>query len=154
MPFIMKIGNNGAKQWETAPDGDGDYAVICTAALADGGFAASINRYEESDNARGVYLATYDANGKQMQKIKLPNEIPGAIQPLQDGGLITIGTQNISTLPQPAYLSSIWYDTETIATKYDSSLNIVWRKIYDKYKNSIRCDVVVPTADGKVIVEK
>lgn len=152
--FILKLGPDGKKLWQVGPDGGGDYSVLCTAALADGGFAAAINRYQESDAARGVYLATYDANGKQLRKIILPNEIPGAIQPLPDGGLMTVGIQNIKVLPAPGYVSAIWYDTETIATRYDSSLNIAWRKIYDKYKNSIRRDVVVPTVDGKVIVEK
>jgi hypothetical protein len=151
--FIMRLDKNGKKLWEIAPD-EGEYSVIALAAFPDGRFALAVNRYQEDDKNRGVYLALYDPNGAMRKKIKLPpNEIPRSIQPTDDGGLAAVGTQNIKTLPQPAYLSSIWCDTETIVTKYDKDLNIQWRKVYDKYKDSTRRDIAVPLADGRVIVE-
>jgi hypothetical protein len=42
----------------------------------------------------------------------------------------------IKTVPQPAYISSIWYDTEVTATRYDNRLDMVWRKTFDRYKNT------------------
>lgn len=147
--FILKLDSNGKKLWEIAPDGDGKAAVLAMAALPGGGFAEALNRYDGADPER-----LYDKDGKQTKKIKLPNEMLREIQPTDDGGLLTVGMQNVKALPQPAYVNSIWFDTETIATKYDKDMNIRWRKVYDKYKGTTQQDIVVPTPDGSVIVEK
>lgn len=152
--FILKLDNDGNKLWQISPDGEGDYSVICMAAYPDGRFAAAINRYKQDDPNHGEYLAVYGADGSMIQKTKLPNETLREIIPTDDGGLLTVGIQDVKTLPQPAYINSIWFDTETIVTKYDGNLNIQWRKVYDKYKDSTRPDIAVPLADGSVIVEK
>jgi hypothetical protein len=73
---------------------------------------------------------------------------------MADGGVITIGMQNIKALPQPAELNSIWYDTETIVSRLDASLNVQWRKVYDKHKNVNVRDIAVPLDSGVVIIEK
>lgn len=152
-PFILKLDNNGKQLWEIAPD-EGKVSVTAIAAFPDGGFAAAIHRYKEDDPGRGAYLARFGPGGAVLKKIELPREIIQTIRPTGGGGLLTVGTQNIKTLPQPALLSSIWYDSETIVTKYDGDLHIQWRKVYDKYKDSIRQDIAVPAADGRIIVEK
>lgn len=153
-PFILKLNPNGEKLWEIQPDGGGSYSVIEMAAFEDGSFAAAINRYEEGDSMHGLYLALYGADGSLKRKLKLPNETIRDIKPLKGGGFVTVGTQCIKTIPQPAYVSSIWYDTETIVTRYDENLNILWRNVYDKYKDTTRQDVAVPTTEGQVIVER
>lgn len=152
--FVMKLDKDGKKLWETAPDGDGEYSVVGLAALEGGGFAAAINRYTDGDSQKGGYLALYDANGAVKSRTRLPNVTVTRLAPTADGGLISIAMQNIRTLPQPAYLSCIWYDTETIATRYDGELNILWRKVYDRYRDSTKADIAVPAADGRIIVEK
>lgn len=154
--FFLKLDGNGKKSWETSADGIGVYSILCAACDADGGFSAAINWYGDGDPNHGEneYLALYDKDGQTKRKIKLPHEMLREILPTEDGGLITVGIQNVKALPQPMYVSSIWYDTETIVTKYDANLSIQWRKVYDKHKDSTMQDIAVPEASGAVIVEK
>jgi len=70
-----------------------------------------------------------------------------------DGGFVTTSRRMIKTVPQPAYISSIWYDTEVTATRYDNRLDMVWRKTFDRYKNTRETDLVYPLKDGRLLVE-
>jgi len=69
-----------------------------------------------------------------------------------DGGFIVVQTSIGRQLSTPMYISSIWYDSITTATKYDKNFEMVWTKTYNSYTD----DMVVPISGlggGKLIVE-
>ena len=76
-----------------------------------------------------------------------------SLYPLDDGGLTAVSVRNIKTVPQPVFASFIWYDTETVASRYGRDLTLVWRKTYDKYKGIMKTDFVYPAKDGNLLVE-
>ena len=82
-------------------------------------------------------ITILDSEGNE--KVVLTNiELnPEEIYPVKDGGFIVLSTRIIKTVPQPPIISSIWYDTELVAVKYQKDLSIEWRKTYDKYKDQM-----------------
>ena len=73
--------------------------------------------------------------------------------PTSDGGFIIVSIRNIKTIPRPVYISSIWYDSETVVTKYDKGYKVEWRKTYDGIKDAVGFDRVLPLSDGSVVLE-
>ncbi len=70
--------------------------------------------------------------------------MPGDITPTSDNGFIVKSIRIVDYIPQPAYVSSIWMDQEVVLTKYDINLDVIWRKTYDNYKNTLLVDYVMP----------
>ncbi|MCT4686017.1 hypothetical protein [Vallitalea sp.] len=99
-------------------------------------------------------LRIFSDSGKEKKIIKNLNLSPNEIIPTDDGGFIIKSIREIEVIPQPSYISSIWFDHEVVIIKYDSNYNVKWRKTYDKYKGSIEVDKVIPLKNGKVIIEK
>ncbi|GKX30794.1 hypothetical protein SH1V18_32740 [Vallitalea longa] len=98
-------------------------------------------------------LRIFDDTGKVKKVIHDINLVPDEIIPTDDGGFIVKSRRQIKTVPQPIYVSCIWYDTELVMMKYDSNYNIEWRKTYDRYKNNPYWDCVIPLNNGKQITE-
>jgi copper chaperone CopZ len=94
----------------------------------------------------------FDSKGKLKKKIENLKFSPNKIIPTNDGGFIVKSNRQIKTIPQPAVISSIWYDCEVVIVKYDSNYNLQWRKTYDSFKNSTLVDYVYPFNNGKVII--
>lgn len=94
----------------------------------------------------------YEKDGKKL--LAFEADCYGDIKPTDDEGFIIVSVRNIKTVPQPAYISSIWYDTETVVTKYDKNFKIEWRKTYDNIKNAVGLDMVLPLRDGSVGIFK
>lgn len=98
-------------------------------------------------------LRIFDNTGKEKKVIDDINLVPDEIIPTDDGGFIIKSRRQIKTVPQPIFISSIWYDTELVMAKYDSNYNIEWRKTYDRYENNHYWDCVIPLNNGKQITE-
>ncbi|GMQ61669.1 hypothetical protein [Vallitalea maricola] len=99
-------------------------------------------------------LRIFSNSGEEKKIIKNLNLSPNEIIPTDDGGFIIKSIREIETIPQPPYISSIWFDHEIVIIKYDSDYRVEWRKTYDKYKGSIEVEKVIPLKNNKVIVEK
>ena len=100
---------------------------------------------------KGGAINCYGKDGKKL--LTFEADCYGDISPTNDGGFIMVSSRNINTIPQPAYISSIWYDTETVVTKYDKEYKVEWRKTYDSVKDALGFDKVLPLSDGSVVVE-
>ncbi|WP_113676026.1 hypothetical protein [Vallitalea guaymasensis] len=99
-------------------------------------------------------LRIFDKSGREKKIIKNLKLSPNEIIPTHDGGFIVKSVREIKSIPQPPIISCIWFDHEVVIVKYDSDYNVQWRKTYDKYKESIEVEKVIPLKNGKVIVEK
>lgn len=98
-------------------------------------------------------LIIYDKKNKVVKRIDDICVEPNEIIPTTDGGFIIKAIREIDTIPQPVYISSIWYDREIVLVKYDKNYNIQWRKTYDNYKNSTVIDFVEVLEDSTVITD-
>lgn len=153
-PFLMKLGADGVKLWNADFGESGSFSIPCMAALPDGSIAAVIARFAEGSDISNELIATLGADGKVTRKAEQVHENIIDLLPMADGGLVTVGVQNIKTVPQPPEINSIWYDTETIASRLDGSLNVQWRKVYDQHKDVNVRDIAVPLSGGAVLIEK
>lgn len=94
-----------------------------------------------------------DKSGQEKKKLEDLKFTAKEIIPTQDGGFIVTAIREIKTIPQPAYVSSIWFDTELVAVKYNNDYTVEWRKTYDSHKDIKGLDYVFPLENGKIIVE-
>lgn len=78
---------------------------------------------------------------------------PREIIATEDGGFILKMVRPIKTLPQPIYISSIWYDYETVLAKYNKAYELKWRKTYNFYLDSTEVEWTQPLPNGKVLIE-
>lgn len=145
---IVKLDGDGNKIWSTEPLSQWIYGIT---ELRDG---RVIGIQKFSDNhviEKSGAINCYSKAGEKL--LTFEADCYGDIEPTNDGGFIIVSVRNIKTVPQPAYISSIWYDTETVATKYDKNYKIEWRKTYDSIKHDIGIDRVFPLSDGSVALE-
>ncbi len=142
--FLMKIDPQGREVWKDRSKGK----TITAFSLLDSGNLA-VSGVEGKEN----YLRIIDGDNRTLYKKHGKDALAGAIYPAADGGFIGITARNIKTLPQPLFISSIWFDSEVVAAGYDKELKLLWRKTYDTYKAAITPDFVYPTRDGKLLVE-
>lgn len=98
-------------------------------------------------------LVVLDQMGNEKKRIKDLKYPPTAITPTDDGGFIITSSRTIGTVPQPPQISSVWYDTELVVIKYSSNYKVEWRKTYDKYKDELGRDFVLPLSNGKLVVD-
>ena len=140
--FLVYLDTSGRQTWKKPLGRD---PVHSLAALQDGRFVLISGAPEET------VLFVLNANGQQLSA--RPISSSGQLIPTTDGGFFLTYLHQIKTLPQPAYLSSIWIDTATVCMKFDSSLELVFRKSYDTNKDTIQRDLVAPQPDGIVYYE-
>lgn len=153
-PFLIQLDAQGTKLWNADFGESGNYSIPCFASMPDGTVEAVIGKYAQGSAISDEWIVTLGSDGKAVRKAEQVHENITDLVPMADGGVLTIGVQNIKTVPQPPEINSIWYDTETIATRLDGSLNVQWRKVYDKYKDVNVRDIVVPLEGGSVVIEK
>ncbi len=104
-----------------------------------------------NDN-QGLLIVLND-RGVEKQRIVDLQYIPNQIYPTDDGGYFIKSTRTLKTIPQPIWVSSIWFDTEVIVEKYNRDHQLEWRKSYDSYPDDIGTDFVKPMASGQVLIE-
>lgn len=143
--FIMKLDKTGKVVWRENVKSN---QIIMAAALNDGNLVICGDEGDEN------YISIIDCDGVTLYKSSAKKDNSWiTLYPAEDGGFVSISRRNIKNIPQPLYVSSIWFDTETVAAKYDNKLNLIWRKTYDGYHDVMTQDFVYPTIDGKLMVE-
>lgn len=142
--FVIGLDEFGHEFWRSEPFA---HRVISAACLSDG---RRLINAESAENMGNFTL--YDVDGKQMSSLVSPDR--GEVTPLDDGGFVSVDIRNVKTVPQPAYISSIWFDTQTVVTRYDSELELLWRKTYDGVIGERGVDIIHPLKDGRLVVEQ
>lgn len=142
---VVKLDCDGKKVWQTEPL---EQWITSIAELKDGNIIV-VQKFVDETGETGT-MTCYDKNGKEISKIKA--DCYGEITPTDDGGFISLSIRNIKTVPQPAYISAIWFDTETVVTKYDNNYKIEWRKTYDSIKDDVGEENIIPQPEGSIII--
>lgn len=146
---IVKLDANGSKIWATEPLSQWIHSI---AELSDGR-VVGIQKFSDYQAVpKPGAVNCYSKNGEKLSTFEA--DCYGDIVTTNDGGFIMVSIRNIKTVPQPAYISSIWYDTETVVTKYDNDYKVEWRKTYDSIKDAIGFDRALPLSDGSVVLEQ
>jgi len=144
--YLIRLDREGNRNWTTPPLYTGIWGRAMSV-LAGGDIAVAAGQQNQ-----GI-IVILDPNGQEKQRLEDLKFSAKDINPTTDGGFIVTAQREIKCVPQPLYVSSIWYDTELVATRYNQDYTIAWRKTYDRYKNSRGMDYVFPLANGKLIVE-
>lgn len=145
--FLIKLDEAGNRVW-TKTDIFSGYWGGGAAILQNGDVAiGSVGKLNQGE------IAILDRDGNVKKRLEGLKFAISTITPVQDGGFIVTSRREIKTIPQPPYISSIWYDTELVAVKYRSDYSIEWMKTYDKYKDKLDMDFALPLEDGRIIVE-
>ena len=144
--FLMKLDKNGKKIFEKTHLFN-NYWGQTLSVLNNGDIVIGTGKQNQGII---IIIDKYGNVKKELEDIKFS---PGNIVPTEDGGFITTAHRIIKTVPQPPVISSIWYDTELVVVKYGSNYSIEWRKTYNKYKDEMGFDFVIPFKTGKVIIE-
>lgn len=146
---IVKLDGDGNKIWASEPLSQWIYGIT---ELRDGR-VIGIQKFSDYQSVGKIgAINCYRKDGEKL--LTFEADCYGDIEPTNDGGFIIVSVRNIKTIPQPVHISSIWYDTETVVTKYDKNYKIEWRKTYDNIKDSIEVDKVLPLSDGSVALEE
>lgn len=144
--FLAKLDKNGTRVWvkKNIYSGMWGYAM---SVLNNGDIAIGLGQQNQG------MVVIFDKDGNELKRYEDLKMAPKNIIPTIDGGFALTSIRIIKTVPQPIYISSIWYDTETVAAKYGSNYALEWRKTYDEYKDVKDMDFVVPNRDGSVLVK-
>lgn len=143
--FLLKLDKTGRVIWR-----EGSKSRVITAITLLNNGNLTVCGVEGDEN----YIRIIDPDGKTLfEATSKKDSAWTTLYPVKDGGFITIDRRIIRNIPQPAYLSSIWYDTEIMAARYDQELNLIWRKTYNRYIDVTTQDFVYPTIDGRLLVE-
>ncbi|MDD3168574.1 MAG: hypothetical protein PHC91_03800 [Eubacteriales bacterium] len=146
---IVKFDGEGNKIWATEPLSQ----WICGITELKDGRVIGIQKLSDHQAVeKSGAINCYSKDGGKL--LTFEADCYGDIEPTNDGGFFVVSVRNIKTIPQPLYISSIWYDTETVVTKYDKNYKIEWRKTYDRIKDAIGVDSVLPLSDGSVALEE
>ena len=144
---IVKLDRDGNRVWSTEPLSQ----WICGIAELGDGRVIGIQKFSDHQAVeKSGSINCYSKDGEKL--LTFHADCYGDITPTDDGGFFVVSIRNIKTIPQPLYLSSIWYDTETVVTKYDKNYKIEWRKTYDSIKDDKGVDRVLPLCDGSVAI--
>lgn len=144
--FVVKLDRNGNKAWTKSELNSGLWGRTVSV-LKNGDLVVGLG---QQNNGIIVVLDKDGNEKKRLEELKL---VPTIITPTDDGGFIVTSTREIRTVPQPLYISSIWFDTEFVAMKYSSDYTLNWRKTYDGYKDKMGQDHVFPFEDGSIVVD-
>lgn len=99
-------------------------------------------------------ITILNENGDEKERLGELGFAASYIYPTEDGGFIATAERIISPVAQPAYISSIWYDTELLVIKFNKDYEIEWQKTYDAYPKTLGFDFVKVFEDGSIMVEK
>jgi hypothetical protein len=154
---LFYFDGKGVRQWTYAAEGEKAWIRTATR-LSDGRFLIGI--YQSGpEGEEATTLVLWDSGNKKDAasggKGSILDTIPGIVTQLAstgDGGFTIILRQTLSAIPQPPYVSSIWTDTEAIAAHYDRNMKLLWRRTVDQYRHVLRLDLVVPTADDRLLI--
>lgn len=145
---IVKLDRDGNKIWATEPLSQ----WICGITELRDGRVIGIQKFCDPQAVeKSGAINCYSKDGGKL--LTFEADCYGDLEPTNDGGFFVVSVRNIKTIPQPLYISSIWYDTETVVTKYDKKYKIEWRKTYDSIKDALGVDSVLPLSDGSVALE-
>ncbi|SDH97814.1 hypothetical protein SAMN05443529_12356 [Desulfosporosinus hippei DSM 8344] len=144
--FLIKLDENGNRVWLKSDLHKGLWGCVLSL-LPNNNIIIAAGQQNQGS------ILVVDYNGQEEKRMNDIKYAAGKIRPTSDGGYIVTAVREIKCIPQPAYVSSIWYDTELVVIKYKHDNTIEWRKTYDKYKDEKGLDFVFPLANGKVIVE-
>ncbi|MHB8963663.1 MAG: hypothetical protein ACYC5K_10985 [Saccharofermentanales bacterium] len=148
--MVFLVDGEGAKSWSYTVRKD-FYNLLTAARLEDGRFIAGEYAIDSEGKEVTDLIVLSDAGTESSIIENLPGTITQII-PTLDGGFTAVFVQAVRPLPQPPYISSLWTDTETIVSHYSSTLEVAWRRTIDRFKHSTRGDVIVPTADERLLV--
>lgn len=144
--YLIRLDSEGNRSWTTPPLYTGIWGRAMSV-LAGGDIAVAAGQQNQ-----GI-IVILDSNGQEKQRLEDLKFAAKDIFPTADGGFIVTAQREIKCVPQPPYVSSIWYDTELVAVRYNQDYTVAWRKTYDRYKDSRGMDYVYPLPDGKMIIE-
>jgi hypothetical protein len=147
---LVRFTDTGKRLWTYSLERQNTW-IMAAAMLEDGRFAA------------GWYWNTVDDNEESTLFILssdgvLENEVavyPGILQQIiatKESSFTAVLSQTVDGLPQPAYISSMWMDTEAIIAHFDSSLSLVWQRKIDQYKHALRTDIVIPCRKDNLLI--
>ncbi|MHB1483711.1 MAG: hypothetical protein ACYCYI_03515 [Saccharofermentanales bacterium] len=151
-PMILHFDDSGKKTWTYTASIEQKAWMKAATSLKDGRIVAGWFNNQPSDKGQESNLGLFSETGTLLDSIE---KIPGVIEqiiPTKDGGFTAILTQTVSGLPQPPFVSSIWFDTEKIVIHYDKNLHITWQRSIDQYKHEKRSDIVIPTVDERLLI--
>ncbi len=144
--FLSKLDREGSIVWEKQVFGDYWGNSVSQAVNGDILIAKGY-----SDTGM---IAVVDSDGNEKKLFDGLEFNPGEIYPVESGGFIVTATRNVGYVPQPPFISSIWYDTELVVIKYNSEYEIEWRKTYDRYQNQRGMDLAWPQPDGSLVIPR
>ncbi|KGK88953.1 hypothetical protein DP73_11690 [Desulfosporosinus sp. HMP52] len=144
--FLIKLDENGNRVWLKSGLHKGLWGRVLS-------LLPHINIIIAAGQQNQGSILIVDYNGQEEKSLEDLKYATRNIRPTSDGGYIVTAVREINCIPQPAYVSSVWYDTELVVIKYKHDNTIEWRKTYDKYKDEMGLDFVFPLDNGKVIVE-
>lgn len=150
---ILALDSEGAKIQEYKSITEGLWAPGMTL-LANGYLIVGHRQRLGYEQGYGLcHLKIFNEELELMATIEDISISPKEIIATDDGGFILKMVRPIKTIPQPAYISMIWYDHETVLEKYDASYKLEWRKTYDLYPDSLQIEWIKPLSNGKVLME-
>ncbi|MHB1454384.1 MAG: hypothetical protein ACYCYM_10590 [Saccharofermentanales bacterium] len=147
---VFLVDGEGTKSWTYTVRKD-FYNLRVVACLKDGRFITGTNTIDPEGKEVTDLVVLSDTGTESSMLENLPGYITQII-PTSDGGFTAVFIQTVRPLPQPPYISSLWTDTEAIVSHYSSTLEVVWRRTIDRFKHSTRVDVIIPTADDRLLV--
>lgn len=144
--FIIKLDKNGKRVWTKSHVYSGMWGSAMSI-LKNGDIAIGSGQQNKGS------IVIVDKNGSEKRIFGDLKFAPKTIVPTCDGGFIVIAIREIKCVPQPVYISSIWFDTEVVAVKSNSDYMVEWQKTYDRYKDTKDSDFALPLEDGSIMVE-
>ncbi len=147
---LFRFDPNGTVTWQFTSMDDPAW-ISAFARLADGRTIAGSFR-STADGGQESILTIMDVDGALLSETDPLTGVVRQLVATADGGFMAVLRQDVRTLPQPPYISSIWTDTEAIVARYDSAQKLVWRRTIDQYKHDIRSDIIFFTSDERLLV--
>ncbi len=159
---LFRFDGAGDLRWKWVSEDPRDW-VQAMAQLEDGRIVMVTSKYREDTgpitrlqvlSREGIILTQLPDAGEK-QGSGASERLPGTILkivPTREGGFTVILRQDIKTIPQPVFVSSIWMDTEAVVAHFDAHLSMIWRQSYNRYKDVLRLDLVLPTSEDRLMI--
>jgi hypothetical protein len=105
----------------------------------------SVDRFNKIVVGSGNYnkgmLSYYDSLGDESFDSLTVNYVPHNLIPTDRGGYVVKSIREIASIPQPIFISSLWFDHEVLVEEYDSINKLIWRKVFNDY-DDLRVDYI------------
>ena len=144
---VTKVSKAGEIIWEAEPVSQ---IVDSVAELKSG--KVIVSQHVAKDGKMQGRLILISKDGKILKEAD--SDVFGKITPTDDGGFIIVAERAVRSVPQPVYISALWTDNETVATKFSEDFEILWRKTYDSVKGGTGTDTVTAQKDGSLMIKK